>query len=116
MLQATYQQTGVLGLRTTPPSSLARSSCTLPVTDQIKTLQHYRTIAALPEILGQQRKDDADYLETCRRKRNTVEYDRAGVVTDQDASELIEFCRELQQEVRNWLSHNFPALMPKENA
>lgn len=81
-----------------------------------KTLQHYRTIAALPEILGQQRKDDADYLETCRRKRNTAEYDRAGVVTDQDASELIEFCRELEQEVRNWLSHNYPALMPKENA
>ncbi len=51
-----------------------------------KTLQHYRTIAALPEILGQQRKDDADYLETCRRKRNTAEYDRTGVVTDQDAA------------------------------
>ena len=81
-----------------------------------KTLQHYRTIAALPEIFGQQRKDDADYLETCRRKRNTAEYDRTGVVTDQDASELIEFCRELEQEVRNWLSHNYPALMPKEKA
>ncbi len=81
-----------------------------------KTLQHYRTIAALPEILGQQRKDDADYLETCRRKRNTAEDDRTGVVTDQDASELIEFCRELEQEVRNWLSQNYPALVPKENA
>ncbi|MBS1810830.1 MAG: hypothetical protein JST84_21880 [Acidobacteria bacterium] len=80
-----------------------------------KTLQHYRTIAALPEILGQQRKDDADYLETCRRKRNTAEYDRTGVVTDQDASELIEFCRELQQEVRNWLRHTYPALMPKDD-
>jgi hypothetical protein len=30
----------------------------------------------------------ADYLETCRRKRNIAEYDRAGVVTEQDASEL----------------------------
>ena len=78
-----------------------------------KTLQHFRTIAALPEILGQQRKDDADYLDTCRRKRNTAEYDRTGVVTDQDASELIEFCRELEQEVRNWRSHNHPTLLPK---
>jgi len=30
----------------------------------------------------------ADYLETCRPKRNIAEYDRAGVVTEQDASEL----------------------------
>src|SRR4029453_4197820 len=42
-----------------------------------KSLQHYRTIAALALILGKDRKDDADYLETCRVKRNTVEYDVA---------------------------------------
>src|SRR5215471_18314763 len=53
-----------------------------------KALQHYRTIAALPLILGDERKDDADYLETCRTKRNTAEYDMAGVATEKDASEL----------------------------
>ncbi|MBO0862752.1 MAG: hypothetical protein J2P21_30505 [Chloracidobacterium sp.] len=46
-----------------------------------KTLQHYRAIAALPEILG-------DYLETCRRKRNIVENDRVGVVTDKEPLNL----------------------------
>src|SRR5438034_2196287 len=30
--------------------------------------QHYRTIAALPLILGDEPKHAADYLETCRRK------------------------------------------------
>src|SRR5215470_16260125 len=30
-----------------------------------KTLQYYRTIAALPEILGVEWRDEADYLETC---------------------------------------------------
>ena len=50
-----------------------------------KTLQHYRSIAALPEILGKKWQEDADYLDTCRRKRNTAEYDRAGVATEQDA-------------------------------
>lgn len=78
-----------------------------------KTLQHYRAIAALPEILGEQWKDEADYLETCRRKRNIVEYDRAGVVTDQDASELAAFCKELRQEVLTWLDKNHPQLAPK---
>jgi hypothetical protein len=33
-----------------------------------KTLQHYRTIMALPLIIGPQRKKDADYLNACRAK------------------------------------------------
>jgi hypothetical protein len=78
-----------------------------------KTLQHYRTIAALPEILGEQWRDAADYLETCRRKRNIVEYDRVGVVTGQDASELATFCNELRQEVLAWLDKNHPELASK---
>ena len=77
-----------------------------------KTLQHYRSIAALPEILGQQWQDETDYLETCRRKRNTAEYDRAGVVTEQDATELVEFCQELRQEVLAWLQKQAPTLVP----
>lgn len=39
---------------------------------------HCRTLAALPLVLGHIHNDDADYLETCRRRRNTVEYDRVG--------------------------------------
>jgi hypothetical protein len=53
-----------------------------------KNLQHYRTLAALPLILGDERKDDADYLEMCRSKRNKAEYQIAGVATNEDASEL----------------------------
>src|SRR2546422_3971046 len=64
-----------------------------------KTLQHYRTIAALPLILGADRKDDAAYLDTCRAKRNTAEYDMAGVATKQDATELVKFVKELRQDV-----------------
>jgi hypothetical protein len=30
-----------------------------------RTLQHYRTIRALPIILGENRKADADYLDSC---------------------------------------------------
>ena len=77
-----------------------------------KTLQHYRSIAALAEILGAEWQDDVDYLETCRRKRNTAEYDRAGVATEQDAAELVEFCQELRQAVLDWLAKNHPTLVP----
>jgi len=75
-----------------------------------KTLQHYRTIMALPIILGPQRKKDADYLNACRAKRNLVEYDRVGGVTDQDADELIGFVREFKEEVLSWLKENHSSL------
>jgi hypothetical protein len=42
----------------------------------------------------QEKKDDAEYLDTCRSKRNTVEYDYVGAVTEQEADELIEFTTE----------------------
>jgi uncharacterized protein (UPF0332 family) len=76
-----------------------------------RTLQHYRTIQALPLILGQSRKNDAQYLDVCRSKRNIVEYDQIGTVSDQDADELIEFCRELKKDVLAWLKENHPELI-----
>ena len=62
-----------------------------------KSLAHYRTLAALPLILGERHKDNANYLDTCRTKRNTAEYDRAGVTTEEDAGELIGFVRDYAQ-------------------
>jgi hypothetical protein len=75
-----------------------------------RALQHYRTIMALHLILGPQRNKDAEYLNACRAKRNLVEYDRVGGVTDQDADELIGFVRELKEEVISWLKKNHPSL------
>jgi len=77
-----------------------------------RTLQHYRTLTAMPLILGDKRKPDVDYLDACRIKRNTVEYDRVGGATGDDVSELIEFTKELRQEVLEWLRQNHPALLP----
>jgi hypothetical protein len=79
-----------------------------------KNLQHYRTIAALPLILGDDRKDDADYLEVCRVKRNKAEYDLAGVATQRDAAELIAFAQALRVEVAEWLKKHHPELITGE--
>ena len=76
-----------------------------------KNLAHYRTLAALPLILGDERKDDADYLDTCRAKRNTAEYDAAGTVSQSEADELREFAKELRRDVTAWLKANHPALV-----
>jgi len=76
-----------------------------------RTLQHYRTIQALPLVLGESRKDDAAYLETCRVKRNTVEYDMAGAATDGDADELLEYAKQLRVDVLAWLKANHLELL-----
>jgi uncharacterized protein (UPF0332 family) len=76
-----------------------------------KNLAHYRTLAALPIILGDDRKDDADYLDTCRAKRNTAEYDTAGSVSQSEANELREFAKQLRTDVTAWLKANHPTLI-----
>jgi hypothetical protein len=63
---------------------------------------HYRTIEAIPEILGAGAKDDAAYLQACRVKRNAAEYDAANEASDTEATELIRFAKELEGTVRSW--------------
>lgn len=75
-----------------------------------KNLAHYRTLQALPLILGADRDDDADYLDTCRAKRNTAEYDVAGTVSQSEADELREFALLLRETVLSWLKHHHQAL------
>ena len=76
-----------------------------------KNLAHYRTLAALPLILGKERQDDATYLDACRTKRNTVEYDMAGAATHEEAVELIAFVKELHGDVLGWLRKNHSSLL-----
>ena len=73
-------------------------------------LQHYRTRAGLPEILGEAKKPDAEYLDDCRKKRNIVEYEYVGGASGADADELIEFVKDLRDEVIAWLKKNHPEL------
>ncbi len=75
-----------------------------------KNLQHYRTIQALPLILGAQRKADADFLDACRSKRNIVEYDRIGAVSTAELEDLIQLVKELRGVVLRWLRERHPEL------
>lgn len=77
-----------------------------------QNLAHYRTLQALPLILGLDRKNDAAYLETCRMKRNIVEYNYVGGATSANADELIDFAESLEKDVLAWLRSSHPDLMP----
>ena len=73
---------------------------------------HYRTIGALPLILGKTWQDGADYLDACRSKRNGLEYDAAGRVSAAEAKELREFAVELRGAVVAWLGDKHTHLSP----
>jgi hypothetical protein len=67
---------------------------------------HFYTIEAMPLILGDDVRKDADYLDSCRTNRNHAEYDFVDVVSDDEVKELILFVKQLKATVLNWLSEN----------
>jgi uncharacterized protein (UPF0332 family) len=75
------------------------------------TQAHYRALQSLPLILGAERAADATYLEACRVKRNTVEYDYVGGATSADAEELIDFTGSLERDALQWLAQRHPELV-----
>ena len=77
-----------------------------------KNLAHYRTLQALPLILGAERQGDADYLDRCRTKRNITEYDSVGQISPDEAADMLKFAHEFRTEVIEWLSKRHPELTP----
>jgi len=74
-------------------------------------LQHYRTIQAMALILGERFREHVTFLDVCRKKRNIVEYDAAGMATEKEAKELREFTIQLKRTVLDWLKENHPEFL-----
>jgi hypothetical protein len=72
---------------------------------------HHRvafTSAAL--ALGPSAANFVDYFETCRRKRNMIDYTRAEVATETEAREILQKAAAFHALVEAWIEANFPAL------
>jgi uncharacterized protein (UPF0332 family) len=52
----------------------------------------------------------ADYLDTCRRKRNVIDYTRSHVATETEAEEILEKATQFYDVVEAWIDSNFPNL------
>lgn len=65
--------------------------------------KHYRTIAALPLILGPEAAELAGFLDHCRTKRHDVTYESLSAVSAAEADELVAAVRELERLVKTWL-------------
>jgi len=71
---------------------------------------HYRVIQSLAYTI----KADASLivqLDKFRKKRNIGSYERAGVVSDQEAKEMFVLAKNLRDEVEKWLRSNHPELL-----
>lgn len=72
---------------------------------------HAVTLQALPAIMGDSVRDLAVYLDSCRSLRNRSDYDRVGVVSASDVTELLDETAVFRQQVRGWLSETHPELL-----
>ena len=69
---------------------------------------HQVTFEAAQIALKEKGESYCDYFEICRRKRNVLDYDMAGVVTEVEAGELLLKTSEFSEIVETWLNTNFP--------
>jgi hypothetical protein len=72
-----------------------------------KTGHHKVTVDAITLALGAAAGPYADYLETCRRKRNVIDYTRAKVATDSEAEEIVRKAKEFHELVETWIGSKF---------
>lgn len=72
-----------------------------------KTFEAVRIAVRTTEI-----EDLADYFDLCRRKRNDIDYDAAGIVSDTDADELISKAKDFKILVEDWIKNNYPQFAP----
>ena len=49
-------------------------------------------------------------IETCRRKRNTIDYTFSNVATETEATEILVQAKQFYLEVEDWITKNHPLL------
>jgi uncharacterized protein (UPF0332 family) len=69
---------------------------------------HMTTFEALEIAMGPSISEHVDYFDTCRRKRNQVDYDCADAATDTEAQELLLKAKEFQDVVEKWIHVHHP--------
>lgn len=73
---------------------------------------HKRTIDSLRFTLGEPHAETAVQLDRFSRARGRTVYEQVGVVTRQDAEDLLTLARQLRTEVIKWLRAIHPELLP----
>ena len=75
-----------------------------------KTGHHKLTFQAIRLVLGPEAGKYSDYFETCRRKRNLIDYTHSRVATETEAREILEKATEFYTLVEAWIARTHTAL------
>ena len=71
---------------------------------------HLTTFEAVELAIGRSIAPLANYFETCRRKRNMLDYDMANVATETEVRELLEKAEQFRVLVEQWIAQHHPQL------
>ena len=69
---------------------------------------HLTTFEAVEIAMGSSISALVTYFDTCRRKRNQVDYDRVNAATDTEAQELLNKANEFRDLVEKWIRKQHP--------
>lgn len=70
---------------------------------------HMTTFEGLELAMGQPISALVAYFDTCRRKRNQVDYDCANAATESEAADLLTKAEEFRDLVEDWIQQHYPA-------
>ena len=77
----------------------------------VSKVGHHRvSLESTKLVLGKAAHKYADYFETCRRKRNTIDYTFSNVATETEAKEIIVQATEFYNQVEDWITKTYPSL------
>ena len=69
---------------------------------------HQTTFEAAELAMGADSARFIAYFDACRRKRNTVDYDRAHVATETEATDIVKHATDFLALTESWISRNYP--------
>ena len=73
---------------------------------------HYWVIQSLAFTL-QLEAETIEEFNRFRRKRNTIDYERIGAVSEREVSEMLELAKNIRSKLEVWLRGNYPELLGK---
>jgi allantoicase len=77
----------------------------------VSKVGHHRvSLESTKLVLGKAAHKYADYFETCRRKRNTIDYTFSNVATETEAKEIIVQATEFYNQVEDWITKTYSSL------
>jgi uncharacterized protein (UPF0332 family) len=75
-----------------------------------KVGHHRVSLESTKLVLGKAADKYADYFETCRRKRNTIDYTFSNVATETEAKEILTLANDFYNQVEEWITQSYPSL------